>query len=98
MGQAAVWATQMLWPIIPGAVKTVLLVLVSSLNAISCKCVIRIYFLLQYAVVGFLNASFSGFEQGSGHSVPVGYLKGGTVAGQNLVFDVRSTPGTASEL
>ena len=48
-------------------------------------------------VVGFLNASFSGFEQGSGHSVPVGYLKGGTVAGQNLVFDVRSTPGTASE-
>ena len=50
-----------------------------------------------YSVVGFLNASFSGLEQGPGHSVPVGYLKGGTVAGQNLVFDVRSTQGTASE-
>jgi hypothetical protein len=49
------------------------------------------------SVVGFLNPSFSGFEQEPGHSVPVGYLKGGTVAGQNLVFDVRSTPDTASE-
>ena len=49
------------------------------------------------AVVGFLNASFSGVEQGSGYNVPVGYLKGGTVAGQNLVFDVENTPGTASE-
>ena len=49
------------------------------------------------SVVGFINASFSGVEQGPGHSVPVGYLKGGTIAGQNLVFDVRSTPGTASE-
>ena len=29
--------------------------------------------------------------------MPVGYLKGGTIAGQNLVFDVRNTPGTASE-
>ena len=50
-----------------------------------------------YTVVGFLNASFSGGEQGPGYSVPVGYLKGGTVAGQNLVFDVENTPGTASE-
>ena len=50
-----------------------------------------------YTVVGFLNASFSEVEQGPGHSVPVGYLKGGTVAGQNLVFDVENTPGTASE-
>ena len=49
------------------------------------------------SVVGFLNASFSGPEQGPGHSVPVGYLKGGTIAGQNLVFDVVSTEGTASE-
>ena len=47
-------------------------------------------------VVGFLNASFSGVEQGPGHSVPVGYLKGGIIAGQNLVFNVQSTPGTAS--
>ena len=47
-------------------------------------------------VVGFLSASFSGVEQGPGHSVPVGYLKGGTLAGQNLVFDVENTPGTAS--
>ena len=51
------------------------------------------------SVVGFLNASFSGVEQGPGHSVPVGYLKGGTIAGQNLIFDVTSIPGTArSEL
>ena len=47
-------------------------------------------------VVGFLSTTFSGVEQGPGHSVPVGYLKGGTIAGQNLVFDVRTTPGTAS--
>ena len=49
------------------------------------------------SVVGFLNASFSGPEQGPGHFVPVGYLKGGTVAGQNLVFNVGNIPGTASE-
>ena len=49
------------------------------------------------SVVGFINPSFSGFEQGPGHSVPVGYLKGGTIAGQNLVFDVRNIQGTASE-
>ena len=50
-----------------------------------------------HAVVGFLNASFSGVEQRYDHSVPVGYLKGGTVAGQNLIFDVNNTQGTASE-
>ena len=49
------------------------------------------------SVVGFINASFSGPEQGPGHSVPVGYLKGGTIAGQNLVFNVLSTEETASE-
>ena len=49
-------------------------------------------------VVGFLNTSFSGPEQGSGHSVPVGYLKGGMIAGKNLVFNVRNIQGTASEL
>jgi hypothetical protein len=48
-------------------------------------------------VVGFLNATFSGFEQGPAYSMPVGYLKGGTIAGQNLVFNVISTPGTASQ-
>ena len=48
-------------------------------------------------VVGFFHDSFSGVEQGPGHSVPVGYLKGGQVAGQNLVFDVINTLGTASE-
>ena len=52
---------------------------------------------IAFPVVGFLNASFSGFEQGPGHSVPVGYLKGGTVAGENLVFNVGNIPGTASE-
>ena len=48
-------------------------------------------------VVGFINASFSGPEQGPGHSVPVGYLKGGTIAEQNLDFNVTDTPGTASK-
>ena len=49
------------------------------------------------SVVGFIDASFSGVEQGPGHNVPVGYQKGATVANQNLIFNVRSTPGTASE-
>ena len=49
------------------------------------------------SVVGFFNTTFSGVEQGFPHWVSVGYLKGGTIAGQNLVFDIRSTPGTASE-
>ena len=48
-------------------------------------------------VVGFINDTFSGVEQGPGYLVPVGYLKGGAVAGQNLVFDVENTPVTASE-
>ena len=50
-----------------------------------------------YTVVGFLNASFSGVEQETSHIVPVGYLKGGVVAGRDMVFDVTNTPGTASE-
>ena len=50
-----------------------------------------------YTVVGFLNASFSGVEQETSHIVPVGYLKGGVVAGQDMIFDVTNTPGTASE-
>ena len=50
------------------------------------------------AVVGFLNASFSEFEQGPPQSVTVAYLKGGQVAEENLVFDIENTPGTASEL
>ena len=50
------------------------------------------------AVVGFFSASFSGVEQGPNHLVPVGYLKGGQVAGQtDLVFNVTNIPGTASE-
>ena len=49
------------------------------------------------SVVGFFNTSFSGVEQGPGHNLPVGYKKGAAVANQNLVFNVRSTPGTASE-
>ena len=49
------------------------------------------------AVVGFLNASLSGFEQGLPLSVAVGYLKGDQVAEENLVFNVENTPGTASE-
>ena len=48
-------------------------------------------------VVGFINATFSGVEQGPGHSVPVGYQKGAAIARQNLVFTVENTPGTASE-
>ena len=36
-------------------------------------------------------------EQGPGHSVQVGYQKGADIARQNLVFTVRSTPGTASK-
>jgi hypothetical protein len=49
------------------------------------------------AVVGFLNTSLSGVEQGLPLSVPVAYQKGGQVAEKNLVFNVESTPGTASE-
>ena len=52
---------------------------------------------ISYSVVGFIDASFSGVEQGPGHNVLVGYKKGAAVANQNLVFDVISTPGTASE-
>ena len=48
-------------------------------------------------VVGFLNASLSGFERGPPQSVTVAYLKGGQVAEENLVFNVENTPGTASE-
>ena len=53
--------------------------------------------MIDNSVVGFIDPAFSGPEQGPGHSVPVGYMKGGTIAGQNLVFDVGNTPGTASE-
>ena len=49
------------------------------------------------SVVGFIDASFSGVEQGPGYNVLVGYQKGAAVAGQNLVFNVISTPDTASE-
>ena len=45
-------------------------------------------------VVGFLNNSFSGVEQGPGHSVPVGYRKG---SGSNLVFNVGNIPGSGPD-
>ena len=48
-------------------------------------------------VLGFFRDSFSGIEQGPGHSVQVGYQKGAQVFRQNLVFRVLSTQGTASE-
>ena len=100
MGQAAVWATQVLWPILPRAVRTVSLVLVSSSRPYRPSLrqwVIVFQFSHENSVVGFTDPSFSGPEQGPGHSVPVGYLKGGPIAGQNLVFDVTDAPGTASE-
>ena len=48
-------------------------------------------------VLGFFQDSFSGIEQGPGHSVQVGYQKGAQVFRQNLVFRVLNTPDTASE-
>ena len=63
-------------------------------NAYATVHVIMINLLFVCTVVGFLNTTFSGVEQGPGHSVPVGYRKG---SGTNLVFNVGSTPGTASE-
>ena len=93
MGKPAVWATQMLWPTLPQAARIVLLVLVSFAACQTYK-----QFLPRLnSVVGFIDASFSGVEQGASHSVSVGYKKGGSVANQNLVFNVISTPGTASE-
>ena len=51
-----------------------------------------------YSVFGFLNASFSGVEQGRDHSLPVGYLKGASQGpSRNIPFNVINTPGTASE-
>ena len=48
-------------------------------------------------VFGFFQDSFSGMEQGPGHVVQAGYQKGAAQAGQNLIFSVVDTPGTASE-
>ena len=111
MGNAAVWTTQMLWDIIPGALRTVFPVLVSPINFLPARPshaqwmiteVNNIFFILHilyyYSVFGFLNASFSGVEQGPGHSLPVGYLKGASQGpSRNIPFDVTNTPGTASE-
>ena len=93
VGEGAVWTTQELWPLLLRTVRTVLLVLVSF----RCWTLSENDHFPGIQVVGFLNATFSGVEQGPGHVVPVGYLKGGTVAQQNLEFDVKSIPGTASE-
>ena len=57
----------------------------------------NLLFLLRQIVFGFFQDSFTGVEQGSGHMVQAGYQKGAAQAGQNLVFDVVDTPGTASE-
>ena len=49
-------------------------------------------------VVGFLNNSFSGVEQGPGHSAPVGYKKGsGSNLVSNLVFNVGNIPGSGPD-
>ena len=37
-------------------------------------------------------------EQGPGHVVQAGYQKGAAQAGENLVFNIVDTPGTAREL
>ena len=47
---------------------------------------------------GFFEESFSNVEQGSQHTVSVGYLKGFEAAEQNLVFNVGVELGTASRL
>ena len=60
------------------------------------SCVLSICQLLSI-VFGFFQDSFSGVEQGPGHMVQAGYQKGAAQAGQNLVFSVVDTPGTASE-
>ena len=53
---------------------------------------------LIYAIVfGFFNDSFTGVEQGPGHMVQAGYQKGAAQAGENLVFNIQFTDGTASE-
>ena len=54
-------------------------------------------FYIKYIVFGFLQDSFSGIEQGPGHMVEVGYQKGAEQAGVNLILNVMSIPGTASE-
>ena len=35
-------------------------------------------------------------EQGQGHTVQAGYMKGAEFAGTNLVFNVVNIPGTVS--
>ena len=76
--------------------ESVYIVLVSVL---ACKSLSLLpqYLLCAPIVVGFINTTFSGVEQGSAHSIAVGYQKGAAVARQNLVFNVQNTPGTASE-
>ena len=48
-------------------------------------------------VFGFFQDSFTGVEQGPGHMVQAGYQKGAAQAGQNIVFHIMATPGTASK-
>ena len=47
-------------------------------------------------VFGFFKDSFTGIEQGPGHTIKVGWQKGAAQAGVNLVFNVISTGLTAS--
>ena len=55
------------------------------------------FFINNIIVFGFFNESFVGVEQGQGHTVQVGYLKGAESAGVYLLFNVVDIPGTASE-
>ena len=48
-------------------------------------------------VYGFFNDSVTQPEQGQGYMIRVGYMKG-AASGDNLIFDVEDTPGTASEI
>ena len=45
--------------------------------------------------MGFFQDSFTGIEQGPSYSIQVGYQKGAAQAGQNLMFNVEHTQGTA---
>ena len=48
-------------------------------------------------VFGFFQDTFTGLEQGPGHTVLAGWQKGAAQSGVNLVFNVINTGITASE-
>ena len=49
-----------------------------------------------YLVFGFFQDSFTGIEQGPGHTVQAGWQKGAAQAGVNLVLNLVNTGITAS--